>query len=111
MVFNDSEQVYDENSFKICDWAEYYPIAEEAIPNNAPMERGNGVVTSCFVDADHAGCKATRRSHTGVILFVNKAPILWYSKRQNTVETSTFSSEFCAMKTAIDMIEGLCYKL
>ena len=40
-----------------------------------------------------------------------KAPIIWYSKRQNIVETSTFGSEFCAMKTAIDMIEGLRYKL
>ena len=37
--------------------------------------------------------------------------ILWYSKCQNTVETSTFGSEYCAMKIAIDMIEGLRYKL
>ena len=111
MVFDDSELVFDESTFKKCDWSEFYPEAAEAIPHNAPMECGNGVVTSCFVDADHAGCKATRRSHTGVILFVNKAPIQWYSKRQNTVETSTFGSEFCAMKMAIDMIEGLRYKL
>jgi hypothetical protein len=33
---------------------------------------------------------------------------MWYSKHQNT---STFGSEFCAMKTAIDMVEGLRYKL
>jgi hypothetical protein len=46
-----------------------------------------------------------------VILYVNKALILWYSKHQNTVETSTFGSEYCAMKIAIDMIKGLCYKL
>jgi hypothetical protein len=46
-----------------------------------------------------------------VIIYVNKAPILWYSKHQNTVETSTFGSEYCAMKIAIDMIEGLQYKL
>ena len=111
MVFDDTEPTFNENSFKVCDWSEFYPDAEEAIPHNLPMERGNGVSTSCFVDADHAGCKATRRSHTGVILFVMKAPIIWYSKRQNTVETSTFGSEFCAMKTAIDMIEGLRYKL
>jgi len=63
------------------------------------------------VDADHAGCKVTRRSHTGVLIFVNRAPILWYSKRQNTVETSTFGSEFIAMKTAVEMTEGLRYKL
>ena len=42
---------------------------------------------------------------------MNKAPILWHSKCQNTVETSTFGSEYCAMKTAIDMVEGLRYKL
>jgi hypothetical protein len=113
MVFDDNtDPVFNESSFKICDWSEFYPFAEEAIPPGCPMERLKGVVSSCFVDADHAGCMATRRSHTGVILFVNKAPILWYSKRQNTIETSTlFGSEFCDMKTAIDMVEGLCYKL
>jgi hypothetical protein len=111
MVFDDSEPVFDESRFKVCDWDEFYPDAEEAVPHDAPAPRGNGVVTSCFVDSDHAGCKVTRRSHTGVLLFVNKAPILWYSKRQNTVETSSFGSEFCAMKVAIDLIEGLRYKL
>ena len=111
MVFDDSEPMFDDNAFKICDWSEFYPDAEEAIPHNVPEVRGNGVVTTVFVDADHAGCKATRRSHTGVLIYVNKAPILWYSKRQNTVETSTFGSEFCAMKVAIDMIEGVRYKL
>jgi hypothetical protein len=36
---------------------------------------------------------------------------VWYSKRQNTVETSTFGSEFGALKIAIDQVEGLRYKL
>jgi hypothetical protein len=50
--------------------------------------------------------------HTGVILYVNRAPIIWYSKRQNTVELSTFGSEFIAMKIAVELIaEGLRYKL
>jgi hypothetical protein len=111
MVFDDTEPVFDPNAFRTCDWSEFYPDAEEAIPHNAPEARGNGVTTSTFVDADHAGCKATRRSHTGVLCYVNKAPILWYSKCQNTVETSTFGSEYCAMKIAIDLIEGLRYKL
>jgi hypothetical protein len=111
MVFDNMEPVFNESSFKVCDWSEFYPEAVEAIPHDAPMERGNVVVTSCFVDAYHAGCKATRHSHTGVILFVNKVPVFWYSKWQNTVETFTFGSEFCAMKTAIDVIEGLPYKL
>jgi hypothetical protein len=37
---------------------------------------------------------------------------MWYSKRQNTVESSTFGSEFVVMRVAIEMIEGLVrYKL
>jgi hypothetical protein len=111
MVFNNTEAVFNENIFKVCDWSRFSPDAEEAIPHDLPMERGNGVTTSCFVDADHVASKATRHSHTGVLLFMNKAPIIWYSKRQNTVETSTFGSKFCAMKTAINMIKLLPYKL
>ena len=64
-----------------------------------------------FVDADHAGDVVSRRSHTGIIIFVNRAPIIWYSKRQNTVETSTFGSEFIALRIATELIEGLRYKL
>jgi hypothetical protein len=66
---------------------------------------------TCYVDADHAGCRVTRRSHTGILIFIQKAPIIWYSKRQNTVEASTFGSEFIAMKTAIEQVEALRYKL
>jgi len=53
----------------------------------------------------------TRRSHTGIFIFVNCALITWFSKRQNTVESSTFGSEFIALKTAVVLIEGLRYKL
>ena len=73
--------------------------------------RGESVSTHCFVDSDHAENTVTRRSQTGLLLFVNHAPIVWYSKRQNTVETSTFGSEFIAMKTAVEQIEALRYKL
>jgi hypothetical protein len=36
---------------------------------------------------------------------------MWFSKRQNSVEASTFGSEFTAMKNAVKMIEALWYKL
>ena len=55
--------------------------------------------------------KITRRSHTGFIIFVNRAPIIWFSKRQSTVESSTFSSEFIAMKTCTEHIMALRFKL
>jgi hypothetical protein len=67
------------------------------IPGDAPKPHGNVVSTHCFVDADHAGNCITYCSQTGILIFVNRAPIIWYSKRQNTVETSTFGSDFVAM--------------
>jgi hypothetical protein len=61
----------------------------------------------CFVDANHARNTETKRSQTGILLFCNKAPTMWFSKRQN----STFGSEFTTMKNAVEMIEALRYKL
>ena len=85
--------------------------AEEAIPGNAPPPRGKPVYVGCYVDADHAGNLLTRESQTGIIIFVNNYPIVWYSKRQNTVESSRFVSEFIALWIATEMIEGLSYKI
>ena len=66
---------------------------------------------TCYVDSDHAGDEVSRRSRTGVLIFCNRLPILWHSKKQTSIETSSFGSEFSAMKTAVELIEGLCYKL
>ena len=42
---------------------------------------------------------------------MNRAPIIVYSKRQNKVEASTFSSEFIVMKACIEHITALQFKL
>jgi hypothetical protein len=110
VVFDDG-YIGWENKFAEVDWSDFYPDAVEPIPSNAPEARGPEVQINCFVDADHAGNRVTRRSHTGVLIFCNKAPIVWYSKRQNTVETSTFGSEFIALKIATELIQLLRYKL
>lgn len=111
MVFNDIMPEFNEALFRQADWKGDYPDATEPLPPNAPEARGQYVNLTCFVDADHAGCRATRRSHTGFIIFINKAPIMFFSKRQNTVESSSFGSEFVALRQATDAIEGLRYKL
>ena len=88
-----------------------YPDAVEDLPPNAPPPRGNPVEINCFVDSDHAGDKITRRSQTGILLYLNSAPIIWYSKRQATVESSTFGSEFVALRVASELVISLRYKL
>ena len=81
--------------------------AEEELPGKFPRPRGKSVVTTAFVDASHAANEGTCRSHSGHILIVDRTPVKWCSKRQNTVETSAFSSEFVAMKHFIEDIECL----
>jgi hypothetical protein len=66
---------------------------------------------ACFVNANHAGNVITSHSHTGIIIFIQNAPIIWYSKKQNTVESSTFGSELVTMCVAHDLIVALCIKL
>ena len=81
------------------------------MPHRIPRPRGRAVTTTAFVDASHGANKVTRRSHTGFILFVNRSPIKWISRRQQAVETSAFSSEFIAMKQCVEDIEHLRFKL
>ena len=92
---------------------ETYRDAQEELPPDhmMPEPRGRPISTTAFVDASHAANKVTRRSHTGFVIFCNRALIIWYSKRQNTVESSTFSSEFIAMKVCVEHITALRYKL
>jgi hypothetical protein len=65
----------------------------------------------CQLNADHAGDQIIQCTQTGILVFLNRAPIIWYSKMQNTVETSPFGSEFVAMRIATEIIESLHYKL
>ena len=69
------------------------------------------VVIKSYVDANHARNMANRRSHSGIIIYVNNSPIIWYSKPHNTFEASSFGSEFVAIRITTDLIETLRYKL
>jgi hypothetical protein len=111
MVFDDSYIQWNNELFPTHDWTDFYNGATEDIPKNAPQPRGLPAQMNVFVDADHAGNRLTRCSQTGILLYLNKAPIMWYSKSQKTVETSTFGSEFVAMRVATEIIKGLRYKL
>ena len=84
---------------------------KEEVPPNAPPAYGKPVEVNAWVDADHACDCLTRRSHTGIIIFLNSAPTLWYTKRQATIESSTFGLEAVALRTLLQLIKALRYKL
>lgn len=81
-------------------WTEFYPDATEEMPDHMPKPLGRAARITCFVDADYAHDVVTRRSVTGTLLLVNNMPVAWVSKRQKTVETSTYGSELVAARLA-----------
>jgi hypothetical protein len=111
IVFDPIPKEFNEEEWLESDWTEFYPDAAEAVPTNAPLPRGKLVQINMFCDAAHATDLVTRRSTTGIIFFLNGTPINWYSKRQNTIESSTFGSEFVSLRIAVEMNEALRYKL
>jgi hypothetical protein len=94
------------------DW-EYavYGRVHEELPTDMPVPKGKPVRTTSFVDANLFHDLTTGRAAMGVIHMVNQCPIEWFCKRQNTVETATYGSEFVAAKTATEQIIDLRYTL
>jgi hypothetical protein len=90
---------------------EFYPDASEEIPKDLPPEKGLRVRMTVYVDADHAHDLVTRRSITGILVILNNTPIRWISKRQKTVETSTYGSELVASSVATELILEIRYML
>jgi hypothetical protein len=66
---------------------------------------------TCYVDADHARDISDRKSVTGILLLLNNTPISWISKRQKTVENSTYGSELVATRIAVELIISMRYFL
>ncbi len=112
IVFNPKQVDFSDLTWTSKDWDTFYPdVKGECIPHDMPTPRGKSVQINMFCDAAHATDLITRRSTTGIIFFLNGTPINWYSKRQNTIESSTFGSEFVALKIAAEMNDALRYKL
>ena len=84
---------------------------KQEIPSNMPEPRGLGFIMRAKVDADHALNTITRHSRTRFLVYLNCAPIYWWSKKQNSVESSSFGSKFIAMKQCCEYVCGLRYKL
>ena len=112
MPFDPSRPDIDMGKFPRQDWSRsIYGEPEEELPPNMPKPLGMEMILTVYVDSDHAGESLTRRSRTGFVVFLNRAPIYWLSKKQTSCETSTFGSEFVAMKQATEYVRGLRYRL
>jgi len=113
-VCDPSDPVIDEAQFERRDWtsSEFGHVdGVEELPGNMPEPRGLGFTISAKVDSDHASDTVTRRSRTGFLVWLNSALVAWLSKKQASVESSSFGSEFVAMKQCCEHLRGLRHKL
>ena len=91
------------------DWSyTVYGNVQEIIPNNCPKSLGKSVTTTTTLDANLLHCLATGASPTACLHFCHQTPTDWYSKKQATVETATYGSQFVAANTAI-CLKDECY--
>jgi hypothetical protein len=110
MVYDPSDPVIDESVFELKNWtsSEFGHLqGKEELPANMPEPRGQGFVINAKVDADHAPDTVTRRSRTGSFVYLNCAPVYWLSKKQTSCESSSFGSEFCAMKQCCEYLRSV----
>ena len=88
-----------------------YPDAVEELPPDLLEPLGKEVKVTAYVDADHAHDLVTRRSVTAILILLNNTPYRWISKRQKTVETSTYGSELVAARIATEVVMEIRYQL
>ena len=84
-----------------------YAGSREELPHNLPKPLGRQVTSTHYVDANLHYDLVTRKAVTAVLHMLNATPVHWYCKRQLTVETASFSSEFVSARTAVDQIIDL----
>ena len=81
------------------------------IPRHIPEAIGSYVEIKYYVNSNHSANMENRRSHSGIVIYINNAPIIWYSRCQNPVEASNFVLDYVALRISIEIIETLWYNL
>jgi hypothetical protein len=111
VVFDPTYPYGDRGFFINTDWKSMYGEVKELVPSEAPAPHGMEVDLRLFVDYDHVDEQFTGRSTTVFVIFLNIAPIVWFSKHQPPVESSMFGADFVVMNNGIETCCGLRYKL
>ncbi len=95
----------------LIEFLEQYIYASEEIDKRFPRPLGKESNVSVFFHSDHAHDKTTGRSISGVIVMVGSTTIIWRSKKQGAVQTSTYGAEFNAMRLATEEAVAIRYML
>ena len=84
------------------DFLKDYPDAQEEMDPGFPRPFEPVMETTFMVDSDHAHYLKTLRSLIEVLGYVGSTLVIWKSKWQGTITSSTYAAEFLALRTATE---------
>jgi hypothetical protein len=94
------------------DWSSsIYGNVTEDFPPDMPTSRGKRMRTSTSQDSNLHHDLVNGRAMSGIIHLINQMPIESYCKKQKTIETAIYGSEFMVAHHACEQIIDLRYTL
>jgi hypothetical protein len=106
--FRVSEPDYSDLLHYQYDWEKsIYGDVTEDIPTDTPKPLGKYVLLTHYLDTNLYHDMLTGRSVSGILHFLNQTPLDWFSKKQGSVETATYGSEFMASRICVEQVIDL----
>ena len=106
--FNVNKPNYNDVPENCFDWSNtLYNHDKEELPSDAPEPKGKRVILSHWYDAILMHDVLSGKSVMGAFHMANLTAMMWYSKKQATLETATYRAEFLAARTCMEQIVDL----
>ena len=87
---------------KLVEWQDQYDTEEEMDVKYPESNGSKELSTTVYFDSNHGHDETTRRSVSGILVYVGNCPVHSMSKRQGAIATSTFTAELCAAKVGVE---------
>ena len=90
------------------------PWTKSSVKSSTLAKPKLGKNCSCRFQEENNHLQVRRQAlagHTGIFIYMNKGLVDTYSKKQNTVKTSTFGSELVASRVVMERAKALRIKL
>ena len=93
------------------DFIKNYPDTKEETDPSFPAPIWPILQQIFHVDSDHVHNLVTYKYLTGLLDYVTSIPSIWMRKRQWIIASSTYTTEFSALRTTIEEAQSLRYML
>ena len=82
LTYQEIDNILFEDQSKVMDqWREIYPEAIGPFTHGISEPSGITVQIICYVDTNHAENILNRRSHSGILIYINNTLVIRYYKR------------------------------